>query len=125
MKKTIVTLALVVAIGFTGISLAQAAFFGPGACNGPGGLNGKSSFTYEDMEKFHNDNAELRRELFEKRTEYYKAINQETPDKALAKTLWSEIYDLQNEMHEKALKTGMMRGYGNFGNYGGGHMMGF
>ena len=121
MKKTLLTLALVLTVGFTGFGIAHAAY-GSGGCNGPGGWAGGSSITYEEMDKFHNDTAELRNQLYEKRTEYYDVLKQEAPDKELAQTLWSEIYDLQNEMHQKALASGMMQGNGTGGGYAD-HMM--
>lgn len=115
MKKTIMTLALVVAVGFAGLNIAEAGWggggYGPGFCNGPGGWTRNTSFTYEDMETFHNQTADLRKKMFEKRTEYYEVMNQENPDKELASQIWSEIFDLQNEMHTKALAAGMP-GYG-------------
>ena len=118
------TLALVIAVGFAGLNVAEARWgggwmmgnsgYGPGSCNGPGGLTGDTNFNYEDMEKFHNDSAELRKQLFEKRSEYYDAVNQENPDKELAKQIWSELFDLQNQMHEKALASGITQGYNRF-----------
>lgn len=114
MKKTIMTLALIVAVGITGINMAEA---GWGGCNGPGGWNSDTSFTYEDMEKFHDDTADLRKQMFEKRNEYYEAMNQETPDKERAQQIWSEMFDLQNAMHAKALANGMMPGYGMRGRF--------
>ena len=119
------TLALVAFVGLAGINMAEAQWgggwmmgngntgYGPGACNGPGGRGGNTSANYENMEKFHNDTADLRQQLFEKRSEYYEAINQENPDKELAKELWSQLFDLQQQMHEKAVDSGIMQpGYG-------------
>ena len=124
MKKTILAAALVMAVGFAGYNVAQAGF-GPGGCNGPGGWGAENgpTVTYEEMEQFHNDTSELRRQLFEKRAEYFEVVNQEDPDKELAKTLWSEMYDLQSEMHQKAEAAGMWQG--NTDNRGGfrGQMM--
>jgi Spy/CpxP family protein refolding chaperone len=123
MKKTMMTLALVAVVGLTGINMAEAQWgggwmrgnggYGPGACNGPGGWGGNTSATYENIEKFHNDTADLRKQMFEKRSEYYEAINQENPDKELAKELWGQLFDLRQQMHEKAVDSGMkLPGYG-------------
>lgn len=129
MKKTIMTLALVVAVGLAGINIAEArwgggggwmmgdANYGPGYCNGPRGWNAKTSVTYENMGKFHSDTADIRKQMYEKRSEYYEVINQENPDKELAKEIWSQLFDLQNEMHEKAEAAGMQPGYGMRGRF--------
>lgn len=131
MKKSILTIALVVAVGLVSFNIAEARWgggwmmgssgYGPSNCNGPGSWNTETKLSYDAMEKFHNETTDLRKQLFEKRTEYYNAVNQETPDKELAKTLWGEMYDLQNTMHQKALASGMMTTTGR-GGYGG-HMM--
>ena len=113
MKKTIMTFALVMAISFAGLNAAQAQWGGggTGGCNGPGsGRGGGAQFTYEEMEQFHNDTVELRKKLFEARSEYYEVMNQEDPDKELAKQIWGEIFDLQKEMQEKAAASGMWSG---------------
>ena len=79
MKKVIITLALALTVGLAGISMAQTGWGnGGGWCNGPGGWNNVS---YEEMEQFRNDTAELREKMFELRQEYYEAMSQEDPDK--------------------------------------------
>ena len=132
MKKAILTIALVMAVGLVSFNAAEARWgggwmmagsgYGAGNCNGPGGWNQEKKLTYEEMERFHDETTDLRKQLFEKRTEYYNVMNQENPDKELAKTLWGEMYDLQNDMHKKALAEGMMGGDGR-GGYGA-YMMG-
>lgn len=108
MKKIILTMALILAVGFTGINSASAGWGGPGYCNGPGGWADNDTVTYEDMEKFRAETEELWEQLYEKRLEYFEVINREEPDKELAQTIWSEIYDLQFELHEKAVDYGLM-----------------
>lgn len=115
MKKIIMTLALTVAVGLAGFNIAQARWGGgsgngPGNCNGPGGWSKGSSVSYEEMEKFHEDTVDLRKQIFEKRSAYSNLMTQENPDKDLAKQIWSEMFDLQNEMHTKALAAGMPAG---------------
>lgn len=128
MIKTILTLAMAVAVGFAGINLAEARWggdwmmgngggYGPSACNGPGGWKGQTTVSYEAMEKFHTETSDLRKQMHEKRSEYYDAINAENPDKELAKELWSQLFDLQNEMHQKATDAGMQPGNGRRGRF--------
>lgn len=120
MKKTLITLGLVLAVGFLGLNSAKAQWgggYGPGACNGPGNFTGETSSAYEDIEQFHNDTAELRKQIFEKRSEYFEVMSQETPDKVLAGQIWSEMFDLQNEMRTKAAEAGMPSGFGMRGRF--------
>ncbi len=118
MKKAIVALALIAAVGFAGANAAEARWGGgwmmggaggngPGYCNGPGSSGNQD---YEAIKNFQNETTELREQIFEKRQEYAEILRQENPDKELAKQIWSELFDLQNEMREKALTAGLFNG---------------
>jgi len=131
MKKTVLTLALIVAVGISGISLAEARRGGWGPGNGPGagpgGCNGPCREQVQQdpaaaaaQEKFFADSAQLRQELQAKRQEYFAILNQETPDKEQAAQAWSEMFDLQNQLHAMASAAGIERGWGQGGRFGGG-----
>lgn len=107
MNKAILSITLFLAIGLAGIGTASAGW--GGYCNGPGGWAGNESITYEEMTKFHEATQEIREQLYEKRLEYFEVMNSEAPDKELAQIIWNEIYDLQLEMHEKAVEFGMIK----------------
>jgi len=65
-------------------------------------------------QKFLDETAELRKELNDKRFEYFEALRnpQTTPEKVA--TLEKEIYELQSKIYEKSPRTGF-RGTGGYG----------
>ena len=118
MKKATV---FVMVITFGLIAVQQLATAGPGwggggwGCGGPGyGYNRQApdQGTNQAWEKFYNDTAELREQLYAKRAEYYDVLNQENVDKDKAATLWGEIFDLQTQIREQAEIAGVKPGYG-------------
>jgi len=65
-------------------------------------------------QKFLDETADLRKELNDKRFEYFEALrNPETTPDRIA-TLEKEIYELQSKIYEKSPRTGLMApaGYG-------------
>ena len=126
--KKVTVFALIITFGI--IAVHQLATAGPGwggrgwGCGGSGGSGGPGygynrqapdKGTNQAWEKFYNDTAELREQLYAKRAEYYNALNQENVDKEKAATLWDEIFDLQTTIREKAVTAGIKPGYGRGG----------
>jgi hypothetical protein len=131
MKKYLVVAALVGAIGFAGMSMANARGnygYGPGPgygdCGG-GRYCDNGSYSEEDNEKasaFFEENKGLRKEIVVKRSELDALMRQENPDEKKVAKLTGDLYDLQTTMAEKADKafegkTGYGPGPGN-GNCG-------
>lgn len=124
MKKTLVTLALAMAVGLAGINMAEARWGGGGYGPGQGGCNGPrgGQFSAEDQEarqEFFNETKELRTQLREKQAAYFEEMNKETPDKDAANAIWSEIFDLQSQIQAKAAEAGIERGLGRGPGFGG------
>ena len=114
MKKFLAVIALIVAMGFTGMSMANARGYG---CDGPGsgfgGCNGgrycdKWSSPEKGDEKsaaFFEETKELRREIVVKRSELDALMLQDNPDEKKVAKLTGELYDLHTSMAEKADKA--------------------
>ncbi len=131
MKKYLVAAALIGAIGFTGMSMANARGnygYGPGPgygdCGG-GRSCDKESYSVEDNEKasvFFEETKGLRKEIVVKRSELDALMRQENPDEKKVAKLTGDLYDLQTTMEEKVDKAfegrtgyGPGPGYGNCG----------
>ena len=131
MKKYVLAAALIGAIGFTGISMADARGnygYGPGSgdCGGYGYCN-KVDYSEADNEKgaaFFEETKETRKEIFVKRSELDALMRQDNPDEKKVAKLTGEIYDLQTLMEEKAASAfgdkpyGYGRGRGGYANCG-------
>ena len=122
MKKYLAAAALIGAIGFTGITMANARgnyWYGPGSgdCNG-GRYCDKGSFSEKDNEKataFFAETKELRKEIVVKRSELDAMMQQDNPDEKKVAKLTGDLFDLQSTMEEKSGKTfegGGRPGYG-------------
>ena len=110
MKKFLVVAALIVAIGFTGISMANPqGGYGPGCgnCNGPRYCDNwaPSEKGDEKSAAFFEETKELRREIVVKRSELEALMLQDNPDEKKVANLTGELYDLHTTMAEKAGKT--------------------
>ena len=131
MKKYLVAVALIGAIGFTGFSMANArGNYGYGPGSGSGDCNGgrycdKGSYSEQDNEKaaaFFEETKELRKGIVVKRSELDALMRQENPDEKKVAKLTGDLFDLQSTMEEKAGKAfegGPGPGYGNCGKRGG------
>lgn len=134
MKKYLAVAALVGALGFTTISMADARGYygsGPGYCGGGGRYCDNWSNTEQDDAKgsaFFEETKELRKEIVVKKSELEALMLQDNPDEKKVAKLTGELFDLQNTMEEKAEKTfadsprrgyGPGPGYGNCGRRGG------
>jgi hypothetical protein len=132
LKKYAAVAALIGAIGFTGISLADArGYYGPGPGNcGSRYCDNCSNIDRNDEKAsaFLDETKELRKELVVKKSELDALMRQDNPDEKKVATLTGELFDLQNNLDEKAEKTfagnpgygsGPGPGYGNCGRRGG------
>jgi len=129
MKKYLAAAALIGALGFTGISMANP---GNNYSNGYGNCGGARycdnwSPSEKDGEKasaFFEETKELRREIVVKRSELDAMMIQDNPDEKKVAKLTGDLYDLNANMEEKAEKAFEGRagnGYGpgpGFGNCG-------
>ena len=123
MKKTITTIALTLALGLAAVQASDArwgkGWAGDAAspCGGPGCAQSGEVADFEAMEQFFTDTKDLREKLFTKKSEYLELVNQEDPDKELAKELWSELFDIKQELQAKAVSAGINpnAGPGGFG----------
>ena len=113
MKKYLVAAALIGAIGFSGISMANARGYGYGPGPGFGGCDGgrycdNGSYSEQDNEKasaFFEETKEARKEIVVKRSELDALMLQDNPDEKKVAKLTGELYDLQTTMQEKADKA--------------------
>lgn len=93
---------------------------GPGMMGGYGmgpGMMGWSGTNrgYGYDQKFLDETRDLRKELHEKRFEYFEALrNPETTPETVTK-LEKEITELQQKLHEKAPRTAFRGGFGTTG----------
>ncbi len=133
MKKYLAIAALVGAIGLSGISMADARGYygaGPGNCGGSRYCDNWKT-TEKDSEKasaFFEETKETRKAIVVKRSELDALMLQDNPDENKVAKLTGELFDLQNNLEEKAEKTfggnarygyGPGPGYGNCGRRGG------
>jgi hypothetical protein len=85
---------------------------GGGGCNSGFSQQAPTPEELQAQENFFNDTAALREQLFEKRAEYFDVLSQDNPDKDLAAQIWSEMFDLQTQLREKAAEAGIETGFG-------------
>lgn len=111
-RLTAITLAAVLGIFVSHAAYARWAG-GPGTGNGygPGSCGNCNKMAVVDSEAkraFLEETATMRTELVEKRSAYFALMNNsETPDKEEAQLLWSEMFDLQQQIQAKAIEAGM------------------
>ncbi len=125
MKKLLVTLTVltVLAVGVGAFAFGPG-WFGGGPmmgysggtwCTGPGSCFNGGAYGPAYDSKFLRDTRELRKELNEKRFEYFEALrNPETKPETITK-LQKEIWDLQQKIYEKAPRTAYRGGFGPYG----------
>ena len=129
MKRTIITLTLVVALGIFG---AQAFAYGPGSGAGCWGGNAANVENPEQYQQFLDQTTDLRRELALDHAELATIMHADNPDAARVRALTERVLDTQEAINEQAETLGIADGwtcpyggYGNMGGYGGrGSMMG-
>lgn len=123
MKKIVTTIALVAAIALVS-QAAQARWgkgggnnFNQGAC---GNCDQNSTVDAEARQTFLADTEDLRTQLREKRVEYFTFMNGDNVNKDQAQILWSEMFDLQQQIQEKAVEAGLDPQAGSGGRFGNG-----
>ena len=117
MKRTWLTVALVLTIGFMGYQIAEA---GPGwgggyGCQNYGGPGGGQALDEESIakrDKFFEETTELRKELSVKQAELGALMSQENPDEKKVASLTGDVFDLRNQLRTKANESGIQRGFG-------------
>ncbi len=124
MKKAVIGLTLVTLVLIGVVVYAHSpGWWGPGGdMMGPGYGGHMMSWGgpgYGYDQKFLNETTELRKELHNKRFEYFEALRNPETTKETITNLEKEIGKLQDKVYEKAPRTG----YGKFGRHGryGGH----
>ncbi len=122
MKRLLTIAALAMVLGVAGLEGAEARWGGGpyGAGYGCGGScydqeNGEGS---EAWQKFQDETADLREKLYDLRTEYAELLAQDNPDKDEANRIWSEMFDLRQQLQKKADAAGFGPGSGNGRGYG-------
>ena len=124
MKKVIAGIALIAIIAVGALAYAHGPGRGGGQMMGPGygmmgpgyggQMMGPGARGYAPDQKFLEETADLRKDLHNKKFEYFEARrNPETNEEAMKK-LEKDIYDLQTKLREKAPS----RVYGGYGGYG-------
>lgn len=118
MKKTLLAAALIGTIGIAGVQIASAHNdFG----GNYGGYCGNYStqdrgFSEQDSkayEKFLDDTGTIRKEIAVKQSELNALYRQDNPDEKKVAALTGELYDLQNQINQKARTAGLSNpGYG-------------
>lgn len=110
MKKTLSILAIALTVGLIGYQLANAGpgrgrhgGWGPDGCNGPNA----NAENCKQWQAFKEDTADLRKQLREKRHEYFTLMKSDKVDKDVAQALWSDMFDLKAQMREKAADDGV------------------
>ena len=139
MKKTLLAVAAAMLLGFGAVQMADAGpgwyrgggygmmgggygmMGGPGYgayCDGPAYWGG-TQVDPEKREAFLKETESLRREMATLRGEYQALLAQENPDPKKAGELHAKMFDLRNQLHEKADKAGIRGGgYGMGPGYG-------
>ena len=134
MKNFLVVVVLVGAVSLLGISIVNAhGRYGNGPGKGYGNCDGYTtcnnwSSNEQDKEKvdaFFSETKETRKQLAVKGSERRALMSQDDPDEKRVATLTGEIFDLKNQLDEKAKETfgdippfGHMRGRGGLGRCG-------
>jgi hypothetical protein len=122
MKNLIIGLVIVLLLALGAIAFAHGpGWWGGGHMMGPGygeymmgSMMGGGTPGYGYDQKFLDETTELRKELHDKRFEYFEALrNPKTTTETITK-LEKEITELEDKIYEKAPRTG----HGRFGRYG-------
>lgn len=123
MKVLLTVVVMALAFGVAGLQSADARWGEGGYGGGPGDCDGscygqENDERSEAWQKFRDDTEDLRGKLFDLRNEYAELMAQENPDKDEANRLWSEKFDLRNQLQKKAAESGFGPGSGSGRGYG-------
>jgi|GEM_PF-1194336 len=113
MKKLVTAIGLAAAIGIISQSVEARWGNGPGTGSGHGpcgNCDQNSPVDAEARHSFFDETQELRTQLREKRSEYFALLNRDNVDKDEAQTIWSDMFDLQQQLQAKAAEAGLERG---------------
>ena len=128
MKKSLLTIIAVAAIGLTAYQVADAR---PGMGDGMGPGYGQQALdpaTKKAQEKFFKETTELRKQMSAKRAEMHVLMSGTNPDGQKAAKLSEEMFELREQLREKAQAAGLPAGMGGGlcggPGMGGGMMMG-
>ena len=127
MKRLLTVVVLALVLGVAGLQTADAqrvqGGYGPGNGSCDGSCYGQEN---EDNSaawlKFQDETLDLRETLFDLRVEYAEVLSQDNPDKDEANRIWSEMFDIREQLQKKAADAGFGSGSGNgrgFGRRGG------
>jgi hypothetical protein len=120
MKKLILVMAAIVALGTLTYRIAGADPYQGGGgygygCNGPGyGWKAPDKVSFEAREKFYEATKDLRKQLYEARTDYAEVMAADPVDKTRAQELWSEIFDLEKQIRTLAAEQDVFIGGAGF-----------
>lgn len=112
MKKAMLTLAMVLAIGTAGYQIADARP-GYGGGHGMGGGAPYANLDEEALkarEAFYAATTELRKKITVKQSQLRAVMQGDNPDEAKVAALSGELFDLRNEMRSKAQEAGIRQG---------------
>ena len=129
MKKTLTVLALTTIMALGAISPALAGWWGrgwgwgesgsgTGNCGGPCYTQDLDAGNDKARQDFLEESRDLRQQLFDRKEAYFELMGQENPDKEAAAAIWSEIFDLQNQLRKMADEAGVGPAQGRGGDRG-------
>jgi|Deesub1362B_J571_1020462.scaffolds.fasta_scaffold00139_9 hypothetical protein len=126
MKKVVVSLAVVTVLGLSALAFAHGPgwwsgshMMGPGMHTTGWNCGGGACFgPYGYDKKFLDETRELRKQLHDKRFEYFEALRDPNIKPETITKLEKELSELQQKLYEKAPKTAYMGSYGRFGTRG-------
>ena len=118
MKKALIITALISTVAITAVQTASAR---PGNgygrnldCPGWGQTAQLDQATLDKIETFRNDNQGLRKQIVEKRAEKRALMRADNPDATQAAKVSGELFDLRQQLRDKAEAAGLS-GYMAFG----------
>ncbi len=114
MKNLVAILTVLSLIAVGTVAFGHSTGSWEGDMMGQGGhMMGQGGFGYGNNQKFLNETAELRKELHDKKFDYFEAVrNPDTTTETITK-LEREAYELQKKINEKMPRTAYS-GFGGF-----------
>ena len=119
MKKTLLTLAAIIGISLAAYQSAEAKGWGGGMgmdCGMmDGSIMGQGKLSEKDLkvrEKFSADTSELRKKMVTKRAELEAVMAGANPDEKKTAALSGDLFDLREQMQQKAKEAGIVAGSG-------------
>lgn len=116
MKKILAGAAVVGLVGFAGVQIVSASD-SYGYCGQ--GFTDSSAISSKVLDEFRSENSAIRKDIVVKRSELRALYNQDNPNEKRVAQLTGELFDLQNEIEQKATAKGL----GSLSSYGHGPEM--